>query len=249
MTQAVSRVPLKRMLPSSTFIALAIMLATTIAGTAWLVAKFSDPAALPIQKVSVEGEFTHLDPDVLQAAVVDAVDAGFLGVNVAEIRERLLDEPWIREATIRRIWPDALHVRIVEQTPAARWGEQGMLNEIGDLFAPSHEEIPNDLVQLRGPLGSETEVLREYRYLAREIAEVGLEVVAVNVSDRHAWVVNTRDGKEIVLGRKDLHLRLQRFLFGYEHGLRDAWQRIGRVDLRYTNGFAVGENHAKSGTG
>lgn len=244
MSQAVSRVPVERTVPSATAVVFTAMLTATVVGLVWIAAALSDPMTLPIRKVSVEGEFTYLDPEVLKVAVVDAVDAGFFGVDVADIRRRLLDEPWIREATIRRIWPDALHVRIVEQTPAARWGEQAMLNEVGDIFAPPYQELPTDLVWLDGPLGSEIEVLRQYHYLAQELSSANLDVVAVTVSPRFAWTLQTRDGKRIVLGRKDLRLRLRRFLFGYNRRLRDSWAQIGSVDLRYPNGFAVGARAA-----
>ncbi len=249
MTQAVSRAPVERMLPSPMAVIFALMLAATLGAIGWAAVALSDPAALPIAKVSVEGEFSHLDPKVLRVAVVDAVDAGFFGVDVEDIRQRLLDEPWIREATIRRVWPDTLHVRIVEQTPEARWGAQAMLNEQGDIFAPRIEDIPPGLVRLDGPLGSEIDVLREYRYLAAELRRANLAIAAINVSARYAWTVSTRDGKEIVLGRSDHRRRLQRFLFAYERGLEDAWTRIGRIDLRYTNGFAVGELTTHTGNG
>ncbi len=239
MTQAVTRGPAQPLLPSPTMLVFAVMLAVTVGGIAWTAVALSDPAALPIRKVLVEGEFTHLDPAVLQQAVVESVDAGFFGVDVAGIRSRLLDEPWIRGATIRRVWPDALHVSVVEQAPVARWGASAMLNEVGDVFAPAPDDFPHGLVRLDGPLGSEVEVLDRYRYVARQLAQVGIGVTAVTLSARHAWSVDTADGKQLVLGRSALEERLARFLFGYRRGLNEIWQQVGRVDLRYTNGFAV----------
>ncbi|MGR8918247.1 MAG: cell division protein FtsQ/DivIB [Gammaproteobacteria bacterium] len=249
MSQAVIREPVRRDLPSPMALAFVLMLGTTLVLVSWAVSALSDPAALPIRRVMVEGEFTHLDPEVLEAAVVDAVDAGFFQVNVAEIRARLQDEPWIRRASIRRVWPDSLHVSVVEQTPTTRWGEQALLNEIGDIFAPPPMEIPPGLVSLDGPLGTEVEVLETYRYLRDALAPSGIGIAAVALSARHAWTVTTSDGKLLVLGRKDLAPRVERFLFGYARGLDQLWPRIGRVDLRYTNGFAASEAAATGDRG
>jgi cell division protein FtsQ len=218
-----------------------VMLGATIAGLVWTIEVLSDPAALPIRRVMVEGEFEHLAPEQVQAAVAAAVDAGFFGVDVARIRAALLDEPWIRDASIRRVWPDALHVTIVEQTAVARWGDYGLLNERADIFVPPPPDIPADLVRLDGPLGSELQVLERYHYIADTLATVGLAASAVTLSDREAWTVTTTGGHELLLGRRDLELRLARFLAGYARGLKVAWDRIDHVDLRYTNGFAVGE--------
>ena len=243
-SQAKTKTPVERSLPSPTLIAFGFMLLITIAGLAWLAIAMSDPSALPIRKVMVEGEFNHLDPEDLQTVVVDAVDAGFFGVGVTEIQEILQNEPWIRDATIRRVWPDALRVSIVEQTPTARWGENALLNEHADIFAPALDQIPLDLIRLSGPVGTEIEVLRTYRYIFGQLSLVGLSAAQVNLSERHAWTITTSAGPTLVLGRKDLEIRLARFIFGYTHGLNAIWNRIGRVDLRYTNGFAVVEKDA-----
>ena len=226
---------------SPTMVVFVFMIVATVIGSAWIARELSDPAALPIRRVMVEGEFKHLTIDHVQHAVVDAVHAGFFGVDVADIRRLLQDEAWIRDANVSRMWPDGLHVTIVEQIPVARWGDYGLLNERADVFVPSAEDLPRDLVQLNGPLGSEQEVLARFGYIRTQLADVGLKPVGLTLSDRRAWTITTEGGHEILLGRRDLEERLARFKWGYTKGLNAAWERIGHVDMRYTNGFAVGD--------
>jgi cell division protein FtsQ len=221
-----------------------VMILATVVGLAWLVRELSDPAALPIRRVMVEGEFKHLTTEHVQHAVVDAVHAGFFGVDVADIRRLLQDEAWIRDANVSRIWPDGLHVTIVEQIPVARWGDYGLLNERADVFVPIAEDLPRDLVQLNGPLGSEQEVLERFAYIRAQLADIGLKPIGLSLSDRRAWTITIAGGHEILLGRRSLEERLARFKWGYSKGLNAAWERIGHVDMRYTNGFAVGERGA-----
>ena len=240
MSQARPRMTPPRDLPSPTMVLYALLLALTMGLVSWTALELTDPAALPIRRIMVEGEFLHLDPRHVQSVVGGAVDAGFFGVDVAELRALLQDQPWIRDAAIRRVWPDGLHVSIVEQTPAARWGDYGLLNDAADIFVPDPEDLPEGLVRLSGPLGSEAEVLECYRYVRGQLGRIGLSAMAVELSDRHAWTVTTNGGHEIVFGRKDFENRLARFVFGYSRALEHAWSQIGRVDLRYTNGFAVG---------
>ena len=218
-----------------------VMVVATVIGMVWLARELSDPAALPIRRVMVEGEFKHLTTEHVQRAVVGAVHAGFFGVDVTDIRRLLQDEAWIRDANVSRMWPDGLHVTIVEQIPVARWGDYGLLNERADIFVPATEDLPRDLVQLNGPLGSEQEVLERFAYIRDELATIGLKAVALSLSDRRAWTITTEGGHEILLGRRSLEERLARFKWGYTKGLNAAWERIGHVDMRYTNGFAVGE--------
>lgn len=239
MSQAIVRGPAPAAAPSPTIVSFGLVLFATVAALVWLALEFSDPASLPIRKVRVNGEFTHLDPAVLQQAVVQSVDAGFFGLDVTAIRRQLLDQPWIRDVTIRRVWPDTLQVSVTEQTPHARWGANMALNEAGDLFAPDAAEIPGGLVRLHGPLGSEVTVLDTCRRLAAALEPLGLAVVAVELSPRHAWTVGLADGRTLVLGRKDFDQRVRRFVRGYRRSLRAVWDQVARVDMRYTNGFAV----------
>ena len=226
---------------SPTMVVFVFMIVATVIGIVWIARELSDPTALPIRRVMVEGEFKHLTTEHVQHAVIDAVHAGFFGVDVADIRRLLQDEAWIRDANVSRMWPDGLHVTIVEQIPVARWGDYGLLNERADVFVPSVEDLPRDLVQLNGPLGSEQEVLERFGYIRAQLADVGLKSVGLTLSDRRAWTITTEGGHEILLGRRDLEERLARFKWGYSKGLNAAWERIGHVDMRYTNGFAVGE--------
>ena len=231
----------KQSTTSLTLIAFVSMIVTTVIGIVWIARELSDPAALPIRRVMVEGEFKHLTTEHVQHAVADAVHAGFFGVDVSDIRDLLHDEAWIREANVSRMWPDGLHVTIVEQVPVARWGDYGLLNERADVFVPSAEDLPRDLVQLNGPLGSEQEVLERFGYIREQLALVGLKPIGLLLSDRRAWTITLEGGREILLGRRDLKERLERFKWGYSKGLNAAWERIGHIDMRYTNGFAVGE--------
>ena len=248
-SQAILRGRSDEKLPSPTLIVFAVMLFMTLVGLGFLAKALSDPAALPIRKVMVDGEFRYLDPDHLQVVVVEAVDAGFFGVDVSEIQDILLDEPWILNASVRRVWPDALRVSIVEQRPVARWGGHALLNEQADIFVPASDEIPAGLARLSGPLGTELEVLQRYHYVRRQLGTVGLSPVQLDLSKRHAWTVTTSAERQLIIGRKDFEIRLARFIFGYQHGLIAVWDRIGRVDLRYTNGFAVSEHGSLDGNG
>ncbi|MEQ8233080.1 MAG: cell division protein FtsQ/DivIB [Gammaproteobacteria bacterium] len=241
MSHAVARVqPDERTLPSPTVVVFSTILLATIGAIAWTVSALTDPTALPIRRVQVEGEFVHLDPAHLQDVVAAVVDAGFFRVDVARVRERLLEEPWIRDATIRRVWPESLRVSIVEQRAVARWGERSLLNEGGELFTPAPAALPAGLVQLGGPPGAEREVLEAYRRMAARLDSVGLAIETLELSARHAWRLRLVGGTELALGRRDVEMRLERFLAAWHQGLGDVWERVGRVDLRYTNGFAVG---------
>ena len=177
----------------------------------FLAQQLFDPAAYPIRKIAVDGEFHHLTTEHVQTVVSKAVHGGFFDVDVASVRELILDEPWVSDAAVRRVWPDTIHVSIREQVAVARWGEDALLNPVADIFVPESSAIPRDLVVLEGPIGTEGEVLQRYYSMQKVLDSVGLQVQRIRLSERRAWVVEIENGATLVIGRHAVAERLGRF--------------------------------------
>lgn len=210
-----------------------------LGGAGYFARLISDPAAIPIRKVTVEGDFVHLTQEHVQKLVSEAVHGGFFQVDVAAIRSRILDEPWLYDANVRRVWPDTISVSIREQQAVAAWGETSLLNAEGDIFAPDAATLPTGLVRLRGPVGTELEVLSTYRSIESRLARLGLHVAALSLSDRRALVLELAGGTTVIVGKHAVENRLARFQRVFDTLLREHWAQIAVVDLRYTNGFAI----------
>ncbi|MGH8597894.1 MAG: cell division protein FtsQ/DivIB [Gammaproteobacteria bacterium] len=195
----------------------------------------------PIRKVSVEGDFRFIAPSDIQSLVTASLRGGFFQIDVEDIHRQLLEEPWIREATVERIWPDEIRVAIKEQIPAARWGKTALLSIDADIFAPNPPFALDRLPVLTGPVGSESEILGTYRQMKTRLSVLGLQVAAISLSERGAWSLKLRDDTLLILGRHDTHRRLERFCTVFEPLLKTEWPRIATVDLRFTNGFSITE--------
>lgn len=198
-----------------------------------------DPRTLPIRHVQMNGEFRHLSPPVLQEIAEHVVRGGFFNVNVEVIRGALLDEPWVRHVTVRRVWPDSLSVYVQEQIPVARWGERALLNDQGELFAPAVDAFPEGLPILRGPNGTHAEMLARFRFIEHALAQHRQRAAMMTLSDRRAWSFVLAQGTTVILGRRDFLGRFERFTAIIPDFLVGSLDRIDAVDMRYTNGFAV----------
>jgi len=71
------------------------------------------------------------------------------------------------------------------------------------------------------------------------LTPLGLKVSNLTMNERRAWSIRLSNGLQMILGRKDTHLRLLRFVRVYADVLKPRLEAIDTVDLRYTNGFAV----------
>jgi cell division protein FtsQ len=199
----------------------------------------SHPDTLPIKQVRVEGDFTQLSPVDLQLLVTDKVRGGFFNLDVDAVRLALLDEPWVSEVTVKRIWPDALRVIVIEQVPVVRWKESGLLNSSGEYFAPDYETIPKDLPKLSGPTGTEVKVLNKFNLMQERTRVLGFNIASVSLNERRAWSFQLNNGIKVVLGRRDFEERLNRFLTLIPTTISGRIEQTESIDMRYTNGFSI----------
>jgi cell division protein FtsQ len=195
----------------------------------------------PIEHIRVEGQFQHLTAQEVEKAVrAQLHGAGLVSVRLDDVRRALRLLPWVQAATVQRSWPRGLAVTVIEQQAVARWNSTDLVNTHGELFPDNSHFVPTELPQLAGPAGSEADVVARYLAVQGRIEESGVRLSALKLDARGAWELQLDDGVTVRFGRRQVDERFARFL---TVALRMVCQRaadIAYVDMRYTNGFAVG---------
>ena len=211
-----------------------------VAGAAgWVVVVASDPRRMPVAAVEVQGELRYLTHELLARTVAEPASVGFFRVDLPLVRRRLMEVPWVREAQVRRVWPDRLHVTVTERVPAARWVGGGLVDSEGTLFRPAESEYPAGLVELEGPEGTQGLVLRRYRDVKEWLAGGGWRVRRLTADGRRSWRVQTDGGVALVLGRDPAEAAVRRVSRVLTALQAQSGGTLAVADLRYPNGFAV----------
>ncbi|MGM0452140.1 MAG: cell division protein FtsQ/DivIB [Thermodesulfobacteriota bacterium] len=93
------------------------------------------------EKVTVEGT-DRLDPVAIQKVAHIWEGVNILSVNLTSVRKRLISEPWIADADIRRDLPSAITIRIDEHQPLAiiDLGRMFLINTEGAIFKETEKE-------------------------------------------------------------------------------------------------------------
>jgi cell division protein FtsQ len=196
----------------------------------------------PIAQVDVGGKFQRVAPVQIEEAIAPFRGAGFLSADLDALRTALEAIAWVDRVRVERRWPDSLHVFITEHVPAARWGERGLMNTRGELFLREAHYIPPELPQLLGPEGTESQVAQLYLETFPRLLAIGMRLTRVELDPRGAWQLQLANGVIVRLGRQDTHARLERFLRVAGPLIAARAGEVSYVDLRYSNGFAVGWN-------
>ena len=195
----------------------------------------------PVQTVAVEGRFQRVTPGDVERVVKSCVHgAGLLSVDLASVRRAIHTLPWVDAVSVQRAWPRGLTVLVVEQTAAARWGERGLLNMRGELFDSDERHIPPELAQLEGPEGKEAIVAQRYLAAEGRLLQAGLRLTALRLDTRGAWEFELANGVTVRLGRRQVDERFEKFMSTALKLVTQRAEEIAYVDMRYTNGFAVG---------
>lgn len=195
------------------------------------------PNTLPIKHIDIEGELIQLDIKHLEQ-MVTSQSSGFFNTDIDLISNELLALPWVKQASIIRIWPDRLRIIIHEQVAIAKWADLGFLNAEGDYFSPATNPplITADMPILEGYKESQKIVVQKFLSLTNDY---DLNVVRLHLDERRAWKLELDNGLVVILGKKDFQKRIERFLYVAMNALGDQLYQAKTIDLRYMNGFSV----------
>jgi cell division protein FtsQ len=234
-----------RLLHASANGLLALLLAAVLgAGAWWLVQR----PVFTLRAVSIEpaaGEaLHHVSSPLLRNSAARRAAGNFFTIDLEDVRAGFETVPWVRRATVRRIWPNRLVVSIEEHRPLALWGDGRLVNTYGELYSANLAEAEEDgpLPQFSGPAGSQQQVVTRWEELHRWLSPLGLRPAALHLSPRYAWTARLDDGTVLLLGRDQglpIEERVRRWVTAYPRVKARLERRAEVVDLRYPNGFAV----------
>jgi cell division protein FtsQ len=195
---------------------------------------------LPVREVVVHGNPQHVGREAIEAALLEREGGNFFAFDLVGLRLALERLPWVRRVELRRVWPDRVEVAFEEHVALAHWGDDALVNTLGERF---DGEVDEPLPRLAGPAGTEREVAERYRRFAPLLEPLGAELERVVLSPRFSWQLGLANGLLIVLGRDSaadpIEARLARFVGAFPETLGRLARRHEYVDLRYPNGFAL----------
>ena len=194
----------------------------------------------PVSRLEITGDLPADAVARVHARLLPLLQGQLLSLDMDALRFEAQQEPWVAQARVERLWPDAVRVSLVQRHAIARWGEGAVLTDTAYEFKPPMTEIPASLPRLSGPPGRAAEVLQVYQALHQQLGSTPYVPVELSLGDRGDWIATTAEGLELRLGRGDPALKVAVLLTAAAQPLQSRLSEMAYLDLRYTNGFAVG---------
>jgi len=227
---------------------IAILSLTGLAG--WWVANRPVFSVKRVVVDTMQHPLQHVSERQIQLALIEAVSGTMLSTDLTPIYKTVQSIAWVRRATVRRIWPNRLLIRVEEHQAVAKWeGGRLLVNHHGEAFAAPVAEHHGQcrLLQLAGPPGSQRLVLDRARDLSQWIAPLNLSLTKLTLSAQYAWTAEFDNGLVLELGRDTLPTpveeRVRTFVkskpwLDQQLQASNGWAAVNRIDLRYATGYA-----------
>jgi cell division protein FtsQ len=188
--------------------------AVAIAAASWLgvpaaiggeIADATARAGFRVEQVEITG-LKRMDQMTVYAVALEDKrrETPMASVDLAAIRDRLLQYGWIKDAHVSRRLPDTLLIRIDERIPAAVWQNEGQLTLIdqdGVMLEPVDANRLPHLPLLIGP-GADRQETGLHSLLAAA-PDIGRQLRAATWVGNRRWDLNFRTGETLALPEGD----------------------------------------------
>lgn len=177
-----------------------------VAGLAW-VAFFSPVLGLDLDKVTVSGEGTVIDPQQVRDVVAAADGVPLPRLDTVALREQVLDLNGVRDVEIRRTWPTGLAVLLESREPvvAVPVDDGFALLDADGVHVRTDPVVPEGLPEIDAPLDDQgARALDAALVLLNALpADLHAQVAEVSAPTRDAVRMTLRDGVVVEWGSSE----------------------------------------------
>ncbi|HEY1941700.1 MAG TPA: FtsQ-type POTRA domain-containing protein [Roseiarcus sp.] len=156
-----------------------------------------------IDVVTISGEAQLTEPEILSlAGITPKESVPFF--DAAQARKNLESLPLIKQASVRKLYPDRIVIDIVERTPVALWQKDGDVRLIaadGAVIAEMRDQRFASLPFVVGEGANER--LSEFSSLLDASQELRPKIVAGVLIGERRWNLKMKSGLEVKLPEND----------------------------------------------
>ncbi|PCI72936.1 MAG: hypothetical protein COB38_02545 [Gammaproteobacteria bacterium] len=208
-----------------------------------------------VTEISINNDLQQVDPSSIAKILKKDEYTYLLQIDVTKLQNEIKKLSWVKQAEIRKKWPNTIEVLIEEYLPIARINKK-LLVDSGILIGANNQKDMNELPLLNfvnqdfknsgfkskyfkteGSNREYLEIVKRYKTIEKNFESIGIIVESLDISESLAWTINTSNKIKIKIGRKQHVKRINR-LISTLHFI-EKFEMVKTIDLRYNNGFAV----------
>jgi cell division protein FtsQ len=197
-----------------------------------------------LKNIKINGVSQMREKDIM-SKVSPFLKESLLKIDAAKMKEAIVSHPFVREATIKRVFPFSVVIDVKEKTPSALWvngqGDIMVLDETGEPFRGFEKGDAKGMyiINAREKRDAKSIYKETNGWVTEGIIKKDL-LSEVAYNEGNITIFGIDDGVEIILGKEDQKKRLKRAVAVFE----DAKKRgllIKCIDARFEKGAIISE--------
>ena len=156
------------------------------------------------------------------------------------MKKEIENVAWIRLAHVRRVYPDEIEIYIIEHIPIAIWNDKMFLNDLGEIFFANDIDIK--LPKIYSTNDRNKIIFKYFVVFSNNLIKNNIHhsVIKMDENNRRSLTIKLSSNIIIYLGSNDIMNKIDTFFKVYNSLNSSDLTKIRYIDMRYSNGFAVG---------
>jgi cell division protein FtsQ len=190
----------------------------------------------------------HASRRTIEGAFAEDMGRSIYMLPLEARRSTLRTVDWVKDATVMRLWPNRVVVRVAERKPVAfvslSGSRYGLIDEDGVILPPATDRFHLPVLRgvgARDPLADRRDRVQRMQRLLRALGANADKIAEVDVTDREDLrVTQPYDGRMVtlLLGDQNFAVRYQNFLNHYAE-IREKMPDANSLDLRMEDRITV----------
>jgi len=205
----------------------------------------------PGENSSLEiGGAAHISRPAIEKIFADDEGVSVYLIPLAERRDAIRDVAWVREASVARVWPNRVIVRVQERTPVAfvrlNASRFGLIDADGVILPPATDRFKLPVlagVRSSDPVAQRRQGVQRLLRLTADLGDATANISEIDVSDGdNLKVSQPYDGRflTLLLGDRNFKARYGNFLSHYSQ-IQQRLPGAAVLDLRLEDRITVVE--------
>ena len=195
----------------------------------------------PIKNVSIESKIINVSKyDVFEKSKNYLDSKSFFNFKINILKKEIEKVPWVKSADIRRVYPGEIKIYIEEHVPIAIWNNKSYMNDTGDIFFI--RDIEKKLPVINSNKNRNKIMFVYFSLLLKYISDYNfdIKIKKIEENDIRSLSAYLSSGIIVKFGSKDIKDKIHTFIKLYKTLNSSDLEKIGYIDMRYSNGFSIG---------
>ena len=193
----------------------------------------------PLHRVILAEQSLPPALSAIQQVAEAELTGDFFAFDVAAFKEKILENPWVRTVSVRRIFPDGVLLSIQAHEPVAVWQDRGLLDQAGVAFYPPDWQAHAPGPHLVASPKNKDLVFYYFQWLEKAMQSKGLVLSRFVLDDNMECHIQFDNGLLVHVSAQYFIPYINRFLALYPRIIGQRAADVISVDLHYETGLAI----------